>query len=106
MELRNGGKSPQILKDGIAESRNGGKCSTFQNIGEKNVSLYWVIRLANSRLLLNLQLITSSTARGSGSSILSRPGWSLQTSAQSVQRTLGQATKLRYELLQFSHVSV
>ena len=47
----------------------------FRNIG-KNISLYCVISLANFRLLFNLLLIRSSTARGSGTSILSR--WSLQ----------------------------
>ena len=47
----------------------------FGNIG-KNISLYCVISLANFRLLFNLLLIRSSTARGSGTSILSR--WSLQ----------------------------
>ena len=47
----------------------------FQNIG-KNISLYCVISLANFRLLFNLLLIRSSTARGSGTSILLR--WSLQ----------------------------
>ena len=47
----------------------------FRNIG-KNISLYCVISLANFRLLFNLLLIRSSTARGSGTSILLR--WSLQ----------------------------
>ena len=47
----------------------------FRNSG-KNLSLYCVTSLANFRLLFNLQLIRSSTARGSGTSILSR--WSLQ----------------------------
>ena len=42
----------------------------------KNISLYCVISLANFRLLFNLLLIRSSTARGSGTSILLR--WSLQ----------------------------
>ena len=41
-----------------------------------NKSLYCVISLANFCLLFNLQLIRSSTARGSGSSVLSL--WSLQ----------------------------
>ena len=49
--------------------------SAFRNIG-KNISLYLVISLANFRLLFNLLLIRPSTARGSGTSILSR--WSLQ----------------------------
>ena len=48
---------------------------TFRNIG-KNISLYCVISLANFLLLFNLLLIRSSTARGSGTSILLR--WSLQ----------------------------
>ena len=47
----------------------------FRNIG-KNISLDCVISLANFRLLFNLLLIRSSTARGSGTSILLR--WSLQ----------------------------
>ena len=42
----------------------------------KNISLYCVISLANFRLLFNLLLIRSSTARGSSTSILLR--WSLQ----------------------------
>ena len=42
----------------------------------QNISLYCVNRLANFRLLFNLQLIRSYTARGSGTSVLSR--WSLQ----------------------------
>ena len=45
-------------------------CS-FRNIG-KNISIYCIISLATFRLLFNLQLIRSSTARGSGTSILSR----------------------------------
>ena len=44
---------------------------SFRNIGN-NISLYYVIRLANFRLLFNLLLTRSSTARGSGTSILSR----------------------------------
>ena len=47
----------------------------FRNIG-KNISLHCVISLANFRLLFNLLLIRSSTARGSGTSILLR--WFLQ----------------------------
>ena len=47
----------------------------FQNIG-KYIPQCCVISLANFRLLFNLQLIRSSTARGSGTSILSL--WSLQ----------------------------
>ena len=47
----------------------------FRNIG-KNISLHCVISLTNFRLLFNLLLIRSSTARGSGTSILLR--WSLQ----------------------------
>ena len=41
-----------------------------------NKSQYWIIILANFRLLSHLQLIRSSTARGSVTSISSR--WSLQ----------------------------
>ena len=40
------------------------------------ITLYCVISLANFRLLFNLQLIRSSSARGSSTSILSR--WYLQ----------------------------
>ena len=47
----------------------------FRNIGQ-NISLYCVISLVNFRLLFNLLLIRSSTARGSRTSILLR--WSLQ----------------------------
>ena len=57
----------------------------FRNIG-KNISLYCLISLANFRLLFNLLLIRPLTARGSGTSILSR--WSLQklTSKETLQK--------------------
>ena len=47
----------------------------FRNIGKK-ICPYCIISLANFLLLFNLLLIRSSTARGSGTSFLSR--WSLQ----------------------------
>ena len=45
----------------------------FRNIG-KNISLYCVISLANFRLLFNLQLIRSPTARGSGTQLFCHVG--------------------------------
>ena len=52
-------------------------CVTVRKMGnpKKDVSLYCVISLANFRLLLNLLLFRSSTARISGTIISSR--WSL-----------------------------
>ena len=48
----------------------------YRDVLFSNISLYCIISLSNFRLLLNLLLIRSSTARGSGTSILLR--WSLQ----------------------------
>ena len=58
----------------------------FRNIG-KNISLYCVISLANFCLLFSLLLIRSSTARGSGTSILLR--WSLQKLTSSLASLKG-----------------
>ena len=54
------------------------KCVRVKKMGnpEKNISLYCVISPANYRLLFNLLLFRSSTARVSGTFILS--SWSLQ----------------------------
>ena len=62
----------------------------FRNIA-KNISLYCVISLANFRLLFNLLLIRSSTARGSSTSILSR--WSLQNLTRNLLFSYNKETK-------------
>ena len=56
---------------------------TFQIL--ENISLYCVISLVNFRLLFNLQLLRSSTARRSGTSILSR--WSSLKLSFTVRRS-------------------
>ena len=48
-------------------------CNTLSRNG-KNISLYYVIGLANFRLLFNLQLIRSPTARGSGTQLFCHGG--------------------------------
>ena len=49
------------------------KCVTVRKMGnpEENISLYCVISLANFRLFFNSLLLRSSTARVSGTTILS-----------------------------------